>query len=234
MDSSKRQARLERRRSQQRQGQAKWLVYIVVGAVVLTGLLILSGQISRPHVNAYTQKNGMTLGDPAAPVTIIEFADFQCGHCLGSYNTTERPLIEQYVDSGQATYTYQIVGFLGSESVEAAEAAYCAADQNFFWEYHDIVFAPVNYSTQNSGGYSEANLLAFAGQISGMDVAAFTQCLTSHEKLAVVDQAAADATTLGIGGTPGFVINGTVLSGEQPLSVLQSAIEAALAAAGSN
>ena len=234
MQSSKRQARLDRRRSQERQSQLKWLVYIVVAAVVVVGLLILAQQIGGPRPTTYTQKDGMTLGAPDAPVTIIEFADFQCTFCQSAYNTTEEPLIEQYVDSGKIKYTYQLVAFLGSDSALAAEAGYCAADQNFFWEFHDIVFASINFSSGNTGGYSEDRLINFAGKVNGLNVDSFTQCLAGDENLAAIDEAASLANSFGITGTPGFVINGTVLSGVQPLSVLQQVIEEALAAAGAN
>lgn len=234
MDSSKRQARLERRKAQQRQGQLRWLFYIVVGAVALTVLLILAQQLSGPRQVTYTQKEGVFLGDPNAPVTLIEFADFQCSHCLNSYNTTELPLIQQYVETGKIRYQYEMVGFLGPESVASAEAAYCAADQNYFWEYHDIVFAPTNYSSGNVGGYSEDNLIRFAEQVSGLDVNAFRACLASDEQLTAVDEAHNLASSFGVSGTPGFVINGTVLAGEQPLARLQQVIEEALAAVGGN
>lgn len=234
MQSSKRQARLDRRRSQERQSQLKWLVYIVVAAVVVTGLLILAQQIGGPRSDTYTQKDGLTLGNPDALVTLTEFADFQCSHCLGSYNTTERPIIEQYVETGLIKFTYQPVGLLGSDSVLAAEAAYCAADQNYFWEYHDVVFAPINFSSGNIGGYSEQNLIEFARRVNGLNVDSFSQCLAGDENLPRVNEAASLANSLGVTGTPGFVINGAVLSGEQPLSVLQQAIEDALAATAAN
>jgi protein-disulfide isomerase len=231
MDSSKRQARLDRRRAEQRQGQAKWLIYIVIAATVLAGLVIFAQQLSRPQIGTYTQKDGVNLGNPSAPVTFIEFADFQCTFCLAAYNSVERPLIEQYVETGQMLFIYQPVGFLGPDSVSAAEGAYCAATQNLFWEYHDVLFAPTNFSSGNQGGYSEANLIAFARDVQGMDVDAFSQCLASDEVLPMLEAAHATAQSLGVTGTPGWVINGTVLSGQQPLGVLQQAIEDALAAA---
>ncbi|MEX2161224.1 MAG: thioredoxin domain-containing protein [Anaerolineales bacterium] len=234
MESSKRQARLDRRRSQQRQSQVKWLAYVAVGAVVVTVLLILAQQISGPRSTVYAQKNGMTLGDPAATVNLIEFVDFQCSFCQLAYNQTESQVIEQYVDSGQITYTYHIVAFLGDESTAAAEAAYCAADQNFFWEYHDIVFAPLNFSHGNSGGYTDSNLIAYARQINGLDIDAFTQCMASDAKLADIAAAESLAGTVGVTGTPAYLLNGSVLAGLQPIGVLQQAIEAALAAPGGN
>ena len=234
MQSSKRQARLERRRSQDRQSQLKWLVYIVVAAVVVVGLLILAQQIGGPRSVTYDQKNGMTVGDPAAPVTIVEIADFQCSFCQSAYNTTEPSILEQYVDSGKAKYTYQLVGFLGPESVLSAEAGYCAADQNYFWEFHDIIFAAVNFSNGNVGGYSEERLLGFARKVSGLNIDSFTQCLASDSNLTRLDEAASQASAFGITGTPSYVINGTVLAGFQSIEQLQQAIENALAAAGAN
>jgi protein-disulfide isomerase len=234
MQSSKRQARLDRRRSQERQSQLKWLAYIVVAAVVVTVLFILAQQIGGPRSVSYTQKDGVTIGDPDAPVTIVEFADFQCAFCQNSYNTTEQPILEQYVDSGKAKYIYQLVGFLGPESVLAAEAGYCAADQNYFWEFHDVVFASVNFSHGNTGGYSEDRLINFARKVNGLNIDSFTQCMASDVNLARVDEAGSQASALGITGTPGFLINGAVFSGAQPFSVLQQAIEDALAAAGAD
>lgn len=232
MQSSKRQARLERRRSQDRKSQLKWLGYIVVAAVVVVGLLILAQQIGGPRSVTYSQKDGTTVGDPAAPVTIVEFADFQCSFCQSAYNTTEQLILEQYVDSGQAKYTYQLVGFLGPESILSAEAGYCAADQNYFWEFHDIIFAAVNFSSGNAGGYSEDRLIDFARQVDGLNIDSFTQCLDSDVNLVRVDEAASQAAASGITGTPSYVVNGAVLGGFQSIDQLQQAIENALAASG--
>lgn len=230
MEQSNRQARLERRHAAQRRGQFRWLGYIVIGAIVVTGLLIYSNRASGPQIGDYSQKNGTALGDPEAPVTLIEFADFQCSHCLNAYRATEGPILEQYVDSGQVQYVYRLVGFLGPESTRAAEAGYCAADQNMFWEYHDVVFAATNFSSGNTGGYSDDRLTSFA-ETAGLDVDVFSACLLSGENAGLVAAAEAEAAGYGVTGTPGYVINGAVLSGEQPFAALQAAIEAALAAA---
>jgi protein-disulfide isomerase len=232
MDSSKRQARQDRRQAEQRKGQTKLIIYMVIIAVILAVLVIIAQGLSKPTIGTYTQKDGVSLGDPSAPVTMIEFVDFQCAFCLSSYNSVERPIIEQYVETGQLLYVYQPVGFLGPESVASAQAAYCAANQNYFWEYHDVLFAPANFSNGNTGGYSEQNLIAFANEVEGLDVAAFTQCLASGETVAMVEAAHAQASSMGVTGTPGFVINNTVLSGEQPLARLQQTIDEAIAASG--
>ena len=156
MEKSRRQARLDRRKADQRKNQVRWLIYIVVGAIAVTALLVFANRPNAPVERTYTNKDGNVLGAANAPVTLVEYADFQCIHCYNYYNDTEHDLIDQYVSTGQVIYEIRFVDFLGPESGAAAEAAYCAADQNMFWEYHDIVFA--NYSSGNVGGYSEAQI----------------------------------------------------------------------------
>lgn len=229
MDRSKRQARLERKQSEQRRNQLKWLGLIVVAAVALTALLVFGGQARTGRDHNYSQKSGNQLGDPDAPVLIQEFADFQCIHCYNFYDQTELTLIENHVETGEVLYELNLVDFLGAESAAAAEAAYCAADQNLFWEYHDAVFA--NYSQGNNGGYTRDRLIAFAESLD-MNVGAFTQCLQSGEKAAVVAQGRQDAADLGVTGTPSFIVNGTLLGGNVPYDQLVEAISNALDAAG--
>jgi protein-disulfide isomerase len=230
MEQSSRQARLERRHASQRRSQLKWLGYIVVAAVVVTGLLIYSNRASGPQFGDYREKNGTALGDPDAPVTLIEFADFQCPHCLNAYRGPEKQIIEEYVNTGQVQFVYRMVGFLGPESTRSAEASYCAADQNMFWEYHDVVFAPANFSGGNVGKYSDENLTEFA-QTAGLNVDEFSACLMSGQNAGLVAAAESEASSYGVTGTPGYVINGTALpSGELPYAVIKEAIDAALAA----
>lgn len=228
MKSSKRQARQERRQAQQRRGQLRWAVYIAIGAVILVALIIWGQRASGPRQTTYSQKDGNSLGSADAPVQMDEFIDFQCIHCYNSYNSVEEQLITQLVDTGDVHYTLHPVGFLGPDSVNAAEGAYCAADQNLFWEFHDIIFAAKNFSNSNNGSYSDTNLINFAGQIEGMDVDAFSNCLTSDENLATIQAAHDLAQSVGVTGTPGFVVNGTVLQGEQSFATLQDAVNTAM------
>jgi protein-disulfide isomerase len=231
MEQSNRQARLERRHANQRRNQLKGLGYIVIAAVIVTGILIYSNLASGPQFGDYREKNGTALGDPNAPVTLIEFADFQCPHCLNAYRGPEKQIIEEYVNSGQVQFVYRMVGFLGPESERSAEASYCAADQNMFWEYHDVVFASANFSNGNVGGYSDENLTEFA-ETAGLNVDEFSTCLLSGQNAELVSAAASEASTFGITGTPGYVINGSPLaSGELPFAVIKEAIDAALAEA---
>lgn len=227
MEKSRRQARLDRRKADQRKTQIRWLIYILVGAVVVTALLVFANRPNAPVERTYTNKDGSVLGAADAPVTLVEYADFQCIHCYNYYNDTQHDLIDQYVSTGQVRYEVRFVNFLGAESGAAAEATYCAADQNMFWEYHDVVFA--NYSSGNVGGYSVTRLTTFAESI-GLDMDAFSSCLESGEKAAVIEANLAAAQADGVTGTPSLVLNGQLLQGGAlSFEALSAAIEAAVA-----
>jgi len=226
MEKSRRQARLDRRKADQRKNQVRWLIYIVIGAVVATALLVFANRPNAPVERIYTQKDGNVLGAADALVTLVEYADFQCIHCYNFYNDTEHDLIDEYVSTGQIRYEIRFVDFLGPESTASAEAAYCAADQNMFWEYHDVVFA--NYSSGNVGGYSLARLNTFAESL-GLDMEAFSSCLESGEKAVVIEANLAAAQADGVSGTPSLVLNGQLLQGGAlSFEALSAALDAAL------
>lgn len=96
------------------------------------------------------------LGKSDAPVTIIEFADFQCPFCERFYKDAEKGIIENYVKSGKVKFVFRNYAFLGPESNIAAEGSYCANEQGKFWEYHNFLFD--HQGPENSGTFSKENL----------------------------------------------------------------------------
>jgi protein-disulfide isomerase len=195
--------------------------------------------------------NFNTAGDPNAPVKIIEYSDFQCPYCGRFAKETEPKIMETYVTTSKVFFEFhsagEFIGGPGGESIRAAEAAYCAGDQNRFWAMHDILFA--NQNGENGGAFSDTHLTAFAKEI-GLDAATFNNCFTRNkylargrqdEKDAIKDiQSASNFDELVAAGmysqeglaTPSFLINGRLLAGAQPFEVFQKEIEAALVAAG--
>ncbi len=172
------------------------------------------------------QQSGNTLGDPNAPVKIIEYADFQCPYCRLFWQDTEPQIIENYVKTGKVYYEYRSVGaYLGEESQSAAEAAYCAGDQGKFWEYHDTLFS--HWTGENVGDFTPEKLKQYAASI-GLDQVAFEQCLSSGKQTGRVQQDLENARKDGIKGTPSFLINGMIIEGAQPFAVFQHAIDRAL------
>ncbi|MCL4353667.1 DsbA family protein [Patescibacteria group bacterium] len=96
------------------------------------------------------------MGNKNAPVTVVEFADFQCPFCERWFKDVEPQLIKDYVNTGKIKFAYRNYAFLGQDSITAAEGAYCANEQGKFWAYHDFMF---NHQQQeNSGWASKANL----------------------------------------------------------------------------
>ncbi len=190
---------------------------------------IIAGAASTPASapgGVRTPAQGSYMGDPNAPIKIVEYADFQCPFCRAFWQETEPQIVETYVKTGKVYYEYRSVGaFIGPESASAAEAAYCAGDQGKFWPYHDLLYT--NWTGENVGDFSTSNLQKFATTL-GLDQATFNACLSNGKYVERVQQDVNDARSDGVRATPSFLVNGKMIKGAQPFSVFQQAIEAAL------
>lgn len=201
-----------------------------IGSIIAFGPDSIQRIIPNPIQNAneiprtLTQSN--TMGDPNAPVYIVEFGDFQCPYCLRFWSETEAQLIEEYVNTGKVYFEYRSVGeFLGPESAWAAEGAYCAGDQEKFWEFHDTLFT--NWTGENVGDFTKDKLIQYAESLD-LDMNEFESCITSGKHEATVEQDAADADSAGVHATPTFFINGVKVEGAQPFAIMKQYIEDAL------
>lgn len=163
-------------------------------------------------------------GPADAPITIIEFSDFNCQYC-GRFARDTLPLLRQnYGD--QIHFVYRDFAILGPTSVDAAIASECANDQDAFWVYHDLLFA-------NQGNFSQESLITYAAQAE-LNTERFTACLTDSAMRQEVLADTAEAQRLGATGTPTFFINGRPVVGAQPYEVFVSVIDAELAGAGAS
>ena len=142
---SNRQLIQERRQRRQQQKRLTAILVVSGIALIVTAILIVLSVQKRNFATSIKTAQGNTLGNPDAPVVIHEYSDFGCGHCA-EYSATKAPLIiADYVETGQVFIEYHSVGdMLSPISALAAEAAYCAGNQNKFWEYHDAIFANQN------------------------------------------------------------------------------------------
>lgn len=165
-------------------------------------------------------------GPEDAPVVMVEFSDFLCSFCGRHYQNTLMPLLENY--DGYIRYVYRdFPGVGGQNAIESALAAECANDQGLFWEYHNVLFE--NQSSLATNDMSQlATVLEDHARNVGMDMDAYTECYESRVHLADIIQDASDAQAAGARGTPGFLINGTFVSGAQPYDVFASLIDAEL------
>jgi protein-disulfide isomerase len=232
---SKRDVIRERRRQEQARNRRIAIAIVAAGVILIAAALLWQnfkplGEIAQPSSGDYAFADGTALGDPDAPVLIEEYSDFQCPYCRIFHEETLPLIIEEYVETGKVRFVFRHYTIIGRESADAANASLCAAEENRFWEYADIVYA--NQSGENSGDLSERRLLAFAETL-GLNTDEFSACLneTRYEDTVLEDLSA--ALNVGFDSTPSFIINGKALIGAQPFSVFQQAIEAELAASGS-
>jgi protein-disulfide isomerase len=168
-----------------------------------------------------SEDDDAVIGDDDAPVTIIEFSDYECPFCGRFYSQTYGQLKEQYIDTGKAKLVFRDFPLSFHQNAQKAhEAAECAGDQDAYFEMHDMVF-------ENQQSLSVSALKGYAGQI-GLDQVTFDECLDSGTHAAEVQQDFRDGQAAGVSGTPTFFVNGVKLVGAQPFSAFQQAIDAEL------
>jgi protein-disulfide isomerase len=209
----------------------------VVAAVFIVALVLSSGGngdggngggadgpviLPSPRPTEIAQ-DGHLLGSAGAPVTIIEYTDFQCPYC-GQLAMNVEPVIEdEFVSTGQVKVQARTVAILGEESNLAAQAAECANDQGRFWDFHDTLYA--NQKGENKGAFVPKNLKRFAEAL-GLDMAAFDSCLDSGKYASKVKDDTDAARQLGLSSTPTVFVNGQAVSWH--LEDLRAAIQQAL------
>lgn len=236
----------ERRKLKQRQ-QRLTIIMIISGiAIIFFSLAFLTtqwdslqptGEIIVPEEKPREMADFNTQGDPNAPVTIVEYSDFQCPYCKRHAEETEPFIVLNHVNTGEVFLIRRSMGnFISdnirqgkTESIDSAMAAYCAGDQGKFWEYKDILYA--NWLGEDAGSYTEKRLIAMAEALN-LDMNAFESCFTENKYLELAEQDRIEGTQSGVNGTPAFIINGKLVSGAQPYSVFAQEIQEALAAAG--
>ncbi len=201
---------------------------IVIVALVIAGLLIIPnmqsiGEIVPVTPNPRPQAQGLAMGDPNAKIKMDVYSDFQCPACKSFAQSLEPQLVEQYISKGLLYLTYRPFRVIGPESDNAAEAAYCAADQNKFWEYHDILYA--NWTGEEVGDFSDRRLKAYAETIQ-LDTDAFNKCYSSGKYRAQVQSDQQAGNLIKVSFTPSVFVNGVLVEDGNYIA----AVDAALAA----
>jgi len=177
---------------------------------------------------------GAVLGEPDAPVTMVIYADFQCPFCGQFFAEVHPRIVEDFVRPGKVKLEYREFPVLGgtdltgdeNESVQAAEAAMCAGEQDAYLAYHDTLFA--HQSGENQGAFSNERLKEYAGDL-GLDTVRFSTCLDEGRYEKAVIEARMGGDALGITGTPMFVINGRVTEYTvQQYELLEKQLDAAV------
>jgi len=164
---------------------------------------------------------GRLRGDAKAPLTIVEFSDFQCPYCQAVLPTLKEVLVKY---EGRVSLGYRDFPLLQihAQAQQAAEASRCAGEQGKFWEYHDLAFA-------NQSRLQQPSLIEHARKLQ-LDDKRFEACLASGKFRNAVQSDLQDGMKAGVNGTPAFYINGISLSGNQPASAFYKIIDEQLAA----
>lgn len=159
------------------------------------------------------------LGQRGAPVLIEEFSDFQCHYCALFHQETFPALTREFITPGLVYFLYRHYPFLGQESLRAAQASGCAAEQGRFWDYVTLLFA--RQAGVERGAFSSQKLEDFARQL-GLELSQFHSCLEGGRLREAVIQDFSRGQALGVRATPTFYINGRKVEGAQPIGAFRS------------
>ncbi len=203
------------------------IAIIASASVFQTGNEALNLDMGQTHGTVSTAMGSPILGSNSAPITIIEFGDYQCPQCYNWFHNTKDSIVENYIETGKANLIFLDLAFLGRDSPKAAAATYCAEEQGKYWEYHDLL-----YNSQegiDTGWANSERLKAFAFSLE-LDMDLFDSCVDSGKFAKRVQFNINEAKKQGATGTPTFIIvnsNGQQqkLDGAQPYSVFQNILD---------
>lgn len=208
----------------ERRNRIIWISIAAIAALAIAVFFILKNlpvnpaSVLAPDPRVRTQVTGLFVGDPNAKVRVVEYSDFNCVHCKDFWANEEAQLLTQYIETGKVYFQYIPMSFVSPTSVTTAQAAYCASDQNKFWEYHDYIFA--NYGAD----FSNSMLKAIAQQV-GLNMTDYTSCFNAGKYQLQVTKDMQNAQTAGVDSTPTFLVNGV----KADMGTLFSTIDTALA-----
>jgi len=181
-------------------------------------------------LSVFTDNASPILGNPNAPITMVEFGDYQCTFCSKFFHETENPIITNYVKTGKVKILFKDYIILGQDSMNAANAAHCANDQKSFWEYHSMLYN--NWAGEDTGWADLAHLHEFANTL-GLDMDVFSTCMSDLKWNELVNLSRIDGQKLGVSGTPTFFVidqNNDVIKivGAQHYDVFKQIFDSAL------
>jgi len=177
-------------------------------------------------------KNGSPiLGNTDAPITLVEFGDYQCSFCKKHFVQTHDLIMKNYVATGNVKILFKdMIVTSGEGSINAAHAAHCAKDQGMFWKYHYILYN--HWEGENTGWVTDDSLNKFASNID-LDMNEFSKCMSEKKWMNLIRASVEDANTMGITGTPSFFLIGpeneiTKIHGAQPYDAFKRTIDSML------
>ena len=172
-------------------------------------------------------ENGSPIfGDPNAPVTILEWGDYQCTFCFRFHESSLNIIQQEYIETGMAKMVFKDFPLNGPDSLLAAEAAYCAEDQEKYWEYHNQLYT--NWAGERTGWITRESLNQFAKD-SSLNIEKFNSCLDEQKYRQRVLDLERFGKEIGIDATPSFLIFNDEkiikIRGNQPIDVFRKVID---------
>ena len=165
-------------------------------------------------------ENAYALGPVDAPITIVEFSDYQCPYCRRWHEEVYEPLLATYPGQIRFVYRHLPLASIHSDATSAAEAAMCAGEQDAFWLFHEKLFS--------GGPLGNRAYLQYAQELA-LNMNNFESCINNRKYQEVVEQDLNFAIDLGLRSTPTFFVNGIMVIGAQPLDVFKNVIDKELA-----
>ncbi|MFA6325500.1 MAG: thioredoxin domain-containing protein [Candidatus Paceibacterota bacterium] len=190
---------------------------IIVAGVIIAGAILLRG--SKP-VDTNTDdafklsEEEQFLGDKNAPITYIEYGDYQCPVCGYFFTTVVSQLKKDYIDTGKVKFVFRGFQFLGPESFDAANAVLCAKEQGKFWEFNDAILnAEIKDGKEHNGNLNKDLFLKIATDVGIADKDSFIACSDNGKYAEKIKEDSQKINESGINSTPTSVINGQVIVG---------------------
>ena len=217
--------------------KANKIILIIIGFVVVVSIAALyptlsetesiNLDMSRSSGTVNTSMGSPVLGSPDAPITIIEFGDYQCPNCKKWFLDSKPKIVSNLIDTGKTNLIFVDIAFLGKDSLPAASATYCAEEQGEYWDYHGLLYS--NQLGIDTGWANSERLKAFAFDL-GLDMDLFASCLDSGKYDKRVQFNTSVASKNGVNSTPTFIIVGPdgeqiMIRGPQPYSVFEETVE---------
>ena len=210
---------------------------LVLGAALIAGALWLaSGGAFQTKYDPYLAIMDESVSglNKNAPVKIVEYADILCPYCAKANDEIIPQIQSNYIDKNQAHYEVRIVAMIAPDSQRAGEGAYCAAEQNKFWDYLDTAYKDTwdNYYSQSKSPkdvpfFSQTNIFSFASRV-GLDTLSWQQCMDSGKYKETIAQNKEKMSEIKAYGTPHFIINSKNYNGAPPFSSFKAVIDAEL------
>ena len=180
---------------------------------------------------ALIENGSPTLGNIDAPLTLVEFGDYQCSFCKKHFVQTHDLIMKNYVATGNVKILFKdMIVTPGKDSIHAAHATHCAKDQGMFWEYHYMLYN--NWEGENTGWITDDSLNKFAENID-LDMNEFSKCMIEKKWMDLINASQEDAKIMDIGGTPSFFLIGPEneivnIHGAQPYDIFKESFDSAL------